>query len=34
MKILAIDASTKSTGYAVGEDGVLKSHGCITASSR
>ena len=34
MKILTLDLSTKSSGYAIGEDGVLKSHGCITASSR
>lgn len=34
MKLLALDLSTKSSGYAVGEDGVLKSYGCITASSR
>ena len=34
MKILTLDLSTKSSGYAIGEDGILKSHGCITASSR
>ena len=34
MKILAIDASTKSTGWCVGENGILQQHGCITASSR
>jgi len=34
MKILAIDASSKSTGWAVGTDSVLEKHGCITASSK
>ena len=34
MKILAIDASTHSTGYAIGQNGVLKKHGCITAASK
>lgn len=33
MRILAIDASTKSTGWAVFEDKNLKEYGCITASS-
>ena len=33
MIILAIDASTKSTGYAIFEDNVLKDYGCFTASS-
>lgn len=33
MIILAIDASTKSTGYAIFEDEILKGYGCITASS-
>ena len=34
MKILSLDLSTKSTGFAVGQDGKLESHGCITAASR
>jgi len=34
MKILAIDASSKSTGWAVGTDSTLEKHGCITASSK
>jgi len=34
MKILALDLSTKSSGYAVGTDESLEEHGCITASSR
>lgn len=34
MKILSLDLSTKSSGWCVGEDGVIKSHGCITASSK
>ena len=33
MKILSIDASTKSTGWAVYEDSQLKDYGCITSSS-
>lgn len=33
MNILALDLSTKSSGWAIFEDGELKSHGCITASS-
>lgn len=34
MNILALDLSTKSSGWCVGENQVLKSHGCITASSK
>ena len=34
MKILALDASTKATGYAIGQDGILIQHGCITSSSK
>lgn len=34
MKLLALDSSTKSTGYAIGQDAVMKFHGCITASSK
>ena len=34
MKILTIDASTHSTGYAIGEEEQLQLHGCITAASR
>lgn len=33
MKILALDASTKSTGWAVFEDAKLQNYGCLTASS-
>lgn len=33
MKILALDLSTKSTGWAVYEDAQLVDYGCITASS-
>lgn len=33
MTILSIDASTKSTGWAVYEGASLKDYGCITASS-
>lgn len=33
MKILALDLSTKSTGWAVYEDAQLIDYGCITASS-
>lgn len=34
MRVLTLDASTHSTGWCVGEDGSLETHGCITASSR
>ena len=34
MKILTLDLSTKSTGFAIGQEQKLQSHGCITASSR
>ena len=33
MKILALDLSTKSSGWAYFEDGELRNHGCITSSS-
>ena len=33
MKILSLDLSTKSTGYAVFEDNILVDYGCIKASS-
>lgn len=33
MKVLSIDASTKSSGWAVFDDTMLLDHGCITASS-
>lgn len=33
MIILAIDASTKNTGYAIFENGDLKDYGCISAGS-
>lgn len=34
MRILSLDLSTRSSGYAIGDDGSLETHGCITASSR
>ena len=34
MRILSLDLSTKSSGWCVGQDGSLESHGYITASSR
>lgn len=34
MRILSLDLSTRSSGYAIGKDGSLETHGCITASSR
>ena len=34
MKILSLDLSTHSSGWCIGQDGVLKTHGCITASSK
>ncbi len=34
MRILSLDLSTRSSGFALGEDGSLEDHGCITASSR
>ena len=33
MNILSLDLSTKSSGWAYFEDGILKDHGCITSSS-
>lgn len=33
MKILAIDASTHSTGYAIGQQSKLQEHGCIEVKS-
>lgn len=33
MNILALDLSTKSSGYAIFEDATLKAHGCVTSSS-
>ena len=33
MNILSLDASTKSTGYAIYEGKTLKTYGCITSSS-
>lgn len=33
MTILALDASTKSTGWAIFEDTRLQTYGCVTASS-
>lgn len=34
MRILSLDLSTKSSGVAIGEDGILKSHTCIVATSK
>lgn len=34
MKILSLDLSTKSTGWCIGQDGLLKEHGIISASSK
>lgn len=34
MKILSLDASTHSSGWAVGTDQMLQQHGCIVAKSR
>lgn len=34
MKILALDLSTKQSGYALGEDKDLIKHGYISASAR
>lgn len=34
MSILALDLSTKSSGYAIFEGDVLKAHGCVTSSSQ
>ena len=34
MRILTLDLSTRSSGYAIGQDGQLKLYGCITASSK
>ena len=33
MKLLSLDLSTKSSGWAIFADGDLKDHGCITSSS-
>lgn len=32
MKVLALDLSTKSTGYAVFEDKILTNHGCLVST--
>ena len=34
MRILSLDLSTKSSGWCIGQNGSLETHGCITASSR
>lgn len=34
MKILSLDLSTHSSGWCIGQDGILKMHGCITATSK
>ena len=33
MKLLSLDISTHSTGWAIFEDGILKEYGCITSAS-
>lgn len=34
MRILALDLSTKSTGWAIGEEQCLQQHGCIVKNSK
>ena len=34
MKILSLDLSTHSSGYAIGENQKLEKHGCISFSSK
>ena len=34
MRILSLDLSTKSSGWCIGQNESLETHGCITASSR
>ena len=34
MRVLAIDASTRSSGFAIGTNAVLEQYGCIPASSK
>lgn len=34
MKILSLDLSTKSSGYAIGQDELIQQHGCITTKSK
>lgn len=34
MKLLSLDLSTQSTGYAYGQKGKLEGHGCLTASNK
>ena len=34
MKVLSLDLSTKSTGWCIGQNQFIISHGCITASSK
>ena len=34
MRILSLDLSTHSSGWCIGQDGVIESHGCITATSK
>lgn len=34
MKLLSLDLSTYSTGYAIGTDAILQQHGCIIAKSK
>lgn len=34
MKVLALDLSTKSSGWCIGQNGIFNSYGCITATSK
>lgn len=34
MKLLSLDMSTHSTGFAIGVDGTLQNHGCITSKAK
>lgn len=34
MRILSLDLSTHSTGFAIGENNALQNHGCIVSSSK
>ena len=34
MKILSLDLSTKNSGWCIGQNGMIESHGCISANSK
>lgn len=34
MNIISLDLSTRSSGYCIGKEGIMQTHGCVTASSR